>query len=464
MKNRILLLLLLTLLFASCGEDFLELTPSESIEASDAMSTPAKVNAVLIGAYDQMQYSYYLPYFIMEGDVKGEDVFVKSSGNYGRHVETYAYTELPTMYYCEDVWAYAYKVITNVNLVINGLEAVDMDEASKVQLIAESRGLRGYSYLNMIQAYAMPYAVDPSALGVPLILEPVLPSDPGPSRSTVQEVYAQIISDLTYAAENLVASESYRLTTAAAKGLLARAYLNMEDWANASKWAKEARDGYSLMTADQLLEGFQDDSNSEWMWSLRSVADDNNGYLHVASFYDALRTLGYNSFRIDVDFRALFGADDTRLQQIDDGVYSGGHVSLKFEHVSGWVMDQVLMRASEMYLIEAEAEAELGAGHETAAQDALFAIQSRADATAVKSTSTGETLINEVLLERRKELWGEGFRWFDLNRRGLNVTRTSSSHWALLDLPITDNKRRWPIPQDEIDANPNMVQNPGYAK
>lgn len=463
MKNIFLSLILASFLFASCSEDMLELTPSESIAASDAMSTPAKVNAVLIGTYDKLQYYYYTPYLILSQDVKGEDIYVKSSGNYNRHVNTYQYNELTTEGVCEDVFEYAFKVITNANIVINGVADVDMDEDAKVQLIAEARALRGHSYLNMIQAYAKPYSIDPSALGVPLVTEAVLPTDEPASRATVQDVYTQIIADLTYAAEKLDSGleNNDRITTAAAKGLLARAYLNMEDWTNASKWAKAAYDGITLMSAADLTTGFQDRSNSEWMWSMVSVADDNVGYLHVASFYDALRTVGYNSFRINTDFRSEFAANDARLAQIDADVYSGGHISLKFDHVGGWVLDQVLMRASEMYLIVAEAEAELG--NNAAAQDALFVIQERAGLT-TKSTSTGTTLIDEVLVERRKELWGEGFRWNDLNRRGLNITRTSDSHWAKLDMPISNTKRIWPIPQDEMDANPNMVQNPGYLE
>jgi hypothetical protein len=112
-----------------------------------------------------------------------------------------------------------------------------------------------------------------------------------------------------------------------------------------------------------------------------------------------------------------------------------------------------MMRSSEMYLIEAEAEAE--AGNAPAAQTALFAIQSQRDASAVKSTSTGSTLVNEVLIERRKELFGEGFAFFDIKRRQLPLKR-GADHWYQADLPANATEFVLQIPKKELDSNPNI--------
>ncbi|MNT63902.1 SusD family protein [compost metagenome] len=116
-----------------------------------------------------------------------------------------------------------------------------------------------------------------------------------------------------------------------------------------------------------------------------------------------------------------------------------------------------------MYLIEAEAEARLN--NEPAAKQALLAIQQRAGVATVVSTNTGNALIEEILLERNKELYGEGHKFFDLLRTKKGVDRTGSTvHWKIVNFPSGDNRLVSPIPQLELDANPVLKpqQNPGY--
>ena len=124
--------------------------------------------------------------------------------------------------------------------------------------------------------------------------------------------------------------------------------------------------------------------------------------------------------------------------------------------------DVPYMRAAEMYLIEAEAKARLG---EADAAEALFTLASARDAAYQLSTNTGEVLIDEILLQRRWELWGEGFRFFDLKRLNLPMDRNDANHNSavvnnLMFIPAGDIRWQWQIPQDEIDANPAIVQNP----
>jgi len=124
--------------------------------------------------------------------------------------------------------------------------------------------------------------------------------------------------------------------------------------------------------------------------------------------------------------------------------------------------DLPLMRAAEMYLIEAEARARMG--ENGAAQDALFALVSKRDAGYTKSTATGQDLINEILIQRRIELWGEGFRFQDLKRTNSPLDRTGANHTTSLALemsvPADDVRWVYMIPQREINANPAVVQNP----
>ncbi len=156
-----------------------------------------------------------------------------------------------------------------------------------------------------------------------------------------------------------------------------------------------------------------------------------------------------------------------------------GHVSLygkfpRLDAVRGSSFGSVgldqptLMRTSELYLMKAECEARKASPDFTAAQNALFAIQSRSSASAVRSTSTGATLINEIMMERRRELVGEGFRINDILRLGLPLDRPQipGPAWSpIKHLDATSPKLIYPIPEIEIDANEfinDEDQNPGY--
>jgi hypothetical protein len=153
------------------------------------------------------------------------------------------------------------------------------------------------------------------------------------------------------------------------------------------------------------------------------------------------------------DYRASFFLKEPSIDQ-------NRHLILKFTHNQAvGNAERISIRASEMYLIEAECEAELG--NYTIAQEALFKIQERSNARYQKSNATGQELIDEVLMERRKELFGEGFRWNDIKRRSLDVVR-EGDHWAKFNFGPNDPdyyRLTFPIPQSEIDANDKISQN-----
>jgi hypothetical protein len=129
--------------------------------------------------------------------------------------------------------------------------------------------------------------------------------------------------------------------------------------------------------------------------------------------------------------------------------------------------DVVYMRASELYLIEAEAQARQGGAKETAAQNTLFALVSVRNGSYVKSTNTGAALIDEILLQRRIELWGEGFRFFDLKRLDQPLNRPTTGNIlsavvaGVFTVPAGDVRWEFLIPRDELNAtNGIVVQNP----
>lgn len=448
----------------SCSKDYLELDPSYAISAESAFSDSVKIQAFITGLYDNHSYYYYTQSNLMEQDIRGNDIFLKASGNYGRFDDEYMYSVTTDHWQVWEIWAGAYSVIANCNQVTENMPGTSFSSSFKSAVIAEARAIRATAYLTLAHLYCQPYGNDPTAPGIPITNKPVNPDPPEdwPDRGTVEDVYTQILDDLLYAEANLPATKTdiTRMTPNVVKGLLARTYLDMENWTEARDNAIEARTGYPLASSAELLAGFAD-ATSEWIWSLDMRSDDNNGYLMLPSFYDN-RVLGYSSFRATNDFVAEFELTDDRVNMFDIP-RDGGMGIIKYLHRGAWDMDQVLMRSAEMYLIEAEANANIP-GQEAAAITALNAVQNRVNATPSVGL-TGQALLDAIALERRKELFGEGFHVWDMLRRGEGFTRTDAAHWAPVTLTAYDPMYLFPIPQDEIDANPNISesdQNEGY--
>ncbi|WP_343522721.1 RagB/SusD family nutrient uptake outer membrane protein [Pedobacter sp.] len=469
--------MLLLVSITSCKKEFLEVTPTQQINAKDAFSSGAKIQAAMTGIYDLTTFSGYTNNMLLSADVKGNDVMVVSgSANYNRFVAQYQFIETVNNSDVGNWWEYSYKVISNANQFVQYIPDAPISDALKTEYLAEARALRAYTYFWLVRWFAQPYTVNPEGLGVPILKKPLLPTEVSPSRDKIKDVYAFIIDDLKYAETNLPTNRTsiYRMSTAAIQGILARVYLTMGNWTEASRYAKLARAAKPLSTAAALLTGFNNPT-SEWIYAINVRTDDNQGFLAVSSFYDPYN-VGYSSFRVTDDFFNSFAAIDERKKQFlvkssptaaaSTATYrrrGEGYLINKFDFTTTNANNQVLVRSSEMYLIEAEAEARLG--NEPAAKQALLAIQQRAGVATAVSANTGDALIEEILLERNKELYGEGHKFFDLLRTKKGVNRTGSTvHWKIVNFPPGDNRLVSPIPQSELDANPVLKpqQNPGY--
>ncbi|RZK92119.1 MAG: RagB/SusD family nutrient uptake outer membrane protein, partial [Pedobacter sp.] len=408
--------MLLLVAATSCKKEFLEVTPTQQINAKDAFSSQAKIQAAMTGIYDLTTFSGYTNNMILSADVKGNDVMVVSgSGNYGRFINQYQFIETVNNADVYAWWQYSYKVVSNANQFVENIPASPISDALKTEYLAEARALRANTYFWLVRWFAQPYSVNPEALGVPILRKPLGPSETSPARDKVKDVYAFIIEDLKYAEANLPTAgrtSIYRMSVPAIQGILARVYLNMGNWAEASRYAKLARAAKPLSTAAALLTGFSNPS-SEWIYAINVRTDDNQGFLAVSSFYDPY-DVGYSSFRVTDDFFSSFAANDERKKQFlvkssptaaaSTAVYrkrGEGYLINKFDFTTTNANNQVLMRSAEMYLIEAEAEARLT--NEIAAKQALLAIQQRAGVATAVSANTGNALIEEILTERNKE-------------------------------------------------------------
>lgn len=455
-------------LFWSCSDEFLSPEPTGSMKSDEIFESYVTADAALVGAYDQLSgYTFEGMWVPLMSDIMGEDIMINAVNNWGWFVPVYQMNLLAGYTYTNYPWSTAYKVIFDANHIIaNAQNVPDASAEQRNDLEGQAKVLRAFSHLKLIQMYAPAYSVDPDVPGVMNANRPMDANSDNFGRASVREGYNQVVSDLTSAISLLEDnSDKGFFDKRAAQAILARTYLDMEEWELARDMAKSAYEGISLMTINEMYNGFFS-RNSETIFTVAYTSEDNNTYMSIPSFYWPVA--GYSSMRADIDFVNLFDNMDYRSSffVLDPGLDPDRHLILKFAHNQQvGNAERISIRAAEMYLIAAECEAELG--NDALAQDELFVVQNRAFPGVGKSTATGQELIDEVLVERRKELFGEGFRWNDIKRRSLPFKR-QGNHWVKFDFDSNSDdyyRLTFPIPQAEIDANPLINQedqNKGY--
>jgi len=270
------------------------------------------------------------------------------------------------------------------------------------------------------------YLYDPSLPAPPIYTEVATEGKP---MSTLSEMYALIIEDLLFATVNLNdgrLAKSY-INQNVAYGILARVYQTTGNWSGAEDAARKA---YGGGTPDSILgnsygNGFNDISDSEWIWGSAQSLDQSNYYWGAPHAHTDHYVLSYAATYFNNDFVNLFSSTDIRntflnAYGVADTDYRH-YISRKFTF--NFDSDHPIIRTAEMLLVEAEAK--YHNGDPSGAHDILFTLQSNRDPLAVKSTNTGSDLLEEILVERRKELYAEiGVEWFDAKRYRKGITRT----------------------------------------
>jgi len=475
---------------ASCKKDYLETAPTDATSASAAFSTMANAWATINGIHRSLYFQYYSQQEqggqcanMIYMDMMGEDLVNTTAGN-GWYISTYRWTSHRSATGIVPYFNYLfyYAIIANTNMIIANIENTPGLQADRNVIKGQAYAYRGWAYYQMIQLFGIRYdaATANDNPGIPLVTN----IDPTPRpRSTVAQVYTQINADLDQAITLLTggaarANKSH-LDVSVARGIKARVALTQQNWGLAASMANAARQGYTLMTSAQYLLGFNDYSNSEWMWGSHQQADQTTSFYSYFAFMSA----DFNSTNVRTNPKAInsllyaqIPATDVRKQlwdptgtnttfPIPPGGVRKAYMTKKFLSGGGSgssIGDVPNMRAAEMYLIEAEAKARLG---DATAANVLFQLVSKRDPSYVQSVNTGQALLDEILLYRRIELWGEGFRFLDLKRMNLPLNRNGGNHDAavavIFNVPAGDKLWQYLIPQSEIDnSNKLVTQNP----
>ncbi|MBN8833073.1 MAG: hypothetical protein ABS68_11160 [Niastella sp. SCN 39-18] len=484
---------ILMLSITACKKDYLETKPSNAVPLSDILGKVNAIYAALDGAV-QAQFAFASngitrhdnfgqKAWDLSMDLMGNDMVVHSQG-YGWFNASYNYTEFSVATsgrQSSNAWYFYYDIIKQANAIyLNTDNVTDASQQQKDVLKGQALGLRAYAYYYLINLFQQTYKGNETKPGVPIYTELTTEGKP---RGTVQEVYDQIISDLSNA-ETLLngkprAGKQY-IDVSVVRGFRARVALLMEDWPTAANYANLAKQGYTLMTAAQYpaTNAFSSLSNSEWMWGSLIPEDQATIYASFWSHMD-IRTGGYAALggqkKITKSLYDQIAATDVRktvFRTPGTGTSTNpDYNQLKHEvPVAGsWAGDYLYMRASEMYLIQAEALARQGQdGPASAMLNSLITVRDPAyDASGL----TGSALLDEILKQRRIELWGEGFSLIDVKRlkQGLNRPSGPGNHGApnynpsVYTTPAEDPKFLMRIPQAELDNNAALTpadQNP----
>ncbi len=458
-------IIILLAVLSSCKKDFVELVPPTSLTPAQALATEADLRVALFGAYAGLRnvdfYGRSLPII---GDIMADNAY-QSTLNTNRYTFFNDYSDskgvTATDGNVNGIWAAGYNVILRANNIINSTIA---GNANVNQYKGEAYAIRALCYFNLVRTFAKPYADDPNALGVPIVT--VYNPDLKPSRNKIAEVYALIVSDLNNAYSLMTKyTNSSMFSKYAAKALQAKVYLNMGDKTNAKTAALDVinNGGFSPVSAaahgSYWANSVIRTDKVETLFEVSSDAVANLSFDALSYLYS--QAGNYGDILCSSDLYDLYDAVDVRKALYPAGVRNGLNAVFvnKYPVINGDLSDTKVLRLSEVYLIAAEASLP---ANEADARTYLNFITSRRGVAPV--LSTGTQLFEDVITERRKELAFEGDRFFDMQRLKRDIVRSTNYPASSRTIPYTVFRRIQPIPQVEIDANPNIKpqQNTGY--
>ncbi len=474
------LLSLVFLLGMSSCTDFLDQQPRLSQTNELSLSTFSGMNKAIVGAYSPLyDYTWYGRDFVVSAEMRGGNAKA-SPKNSGRFRQAYLWTSTPTA--TLGTWSTAYNLIARVNNIINalnGFSEIDVRTAELKNLEGEARFLRALAYHDLVRTFAQPYTYDSLALGVPVVL---VSENGKPARASVKDVYKQIREDLHYAEINLSATNSHQGTDAkawatkrAAKALLARVYLYMGNYQKAADYATaviaEVNTSFRLFAADEYSV-FSAATNPKGAWGaltgksevifevFGSEGNSSHGNWDVISYI--MSPKGYGDVGASNDVVSLYEPTDVRgdLFVNDPDKYPTDLWSLKYPGKEGNLREDNIpvLRLAEMYLIRAESLLKGATITGATALGDINAIRTNRNASSLAAVAFAD-----VMKERRLELCYEGHIVYDLARTQTGLTRTDYDGASNKDVPFPNYKWAMPIPQEEIDANPNCAQNPEYS-
>jgi len=436
------LFILITILLPLASCDVLNVESQSAVPEEKAIKDKKGIEKGILGAYASFQeLGYYGRSYIIFSDLAADNLEQPVDGTAASYTQIDNNSVLPENAGIADIWAAGYEGINIANNIIAKVpEMSDMTDEEKNQALGELYFIRAFNHFSLVNWFgAIPIKTAPTAGATGLDV----------ARDPVAKVYDQIIADLTFAEQNLKAGGTkVRASKYSATALLARAYLYKGDYANAKAKATDVitNGGYDLL---DYADVFTDES-AESIFEIDFTELNRN---RIAE-YNFPKTL--NGRREVAPTASMLAAYEVGDERFAGSIAFSGALAypIKYDDLSLGADNVIILRLAEMYLIRAEAEAELE-GDVSAIQGDINVIRTRAKLPDTSASSFAD-LLRVIEKERRVEFAFEGHRWFDL-------VRTGRAMEVLLNVNNA-NQTLWPIPLSEIltNTNPGMSQNPGY--
>jgi hypothetical protein len=471
LKNISLTTLVLGLSLTSCKESFLEAVPETSLSDATVFSTPDRVLSQINGLYASAKHGrLFGGRYQIYNDIRAEE-FINRTTNTVTGYTTYQGNQDPSDTYIADFWINGYLTINRANLFIEGIDANAGVVASELatQYKAEAKFIRALTYFGLVQFFAKPYVLDNGASpGLPLRLKGETTSDNNDlARSTVAQIYDQIIKDLNDAEAELPDNYGTPLlrTTRAHKNsavaLKTRVLLAKKDYtgviAEANKLVPAAAPfKSSLRVQHELLADVTSPFRAPYttlenIFSFPMSINDAPGTQNQIGYYFNSGNVEYfiNTGSTGIYSNSQFAATDDRKAKLTVATtgISANPSSTKFSGVSPFIDFVPIIRYVEVLLNLAEAEAE--AGSQARALELLQAVHKRSNGGATFAGLSKADLVKAVLTERRIEFLGEGFRSNDILRRGEPI----NSFGAGTMIQPSDDRYIFGIPVVETQTN-----------
>lgn len=493
-RINIILAALLVVLSTSC-QGFLDVAPTNQGNSTTSVQSAADAQVMMNGLMSKLAgSSYYGRNFIMYGDGKGGDLTIFSAGNGGDAWYYFNHEQSSNSY--ESYWSTMYNCLLQANNIIENIEKLQAEgtEDDLNDFLGQALTARALIHFDLVRLYGKPYNMDRSSLGVPVVTAPV---DAGAqlTRNTVEEVYTQVVADLTKAAPLLSKKKNPGyINYYANQALLAKVYMYMDNFSGALAAAETViNDGvYTPYTAKNWVDSWKSTFGSESIFELQVLPGEADlgtgspgcyyrrrahgisaGGVWLASKY-WFEIMGPNDIRWGI--MALDQAGEDEPDQWGDRrgacyKYSGS-VDLNGDGKGNSTAVNIkVMRLSEVYLNAAEAA--VRTNNQSKAAEYLAVVAQRNP----DWVAPAEITVEDVQTERRREFLTEGIVYFEYMRQNMTIKYDDDAFGRATNPPksgrgqLTNGwvtrdfyKTILPIGQGEINANPEIEkqQNPGY--
>lgn len=532
MKKKLLVAMLATLMisFSSCEKNFMETKSTQTVDQPQMFETTVG-GMMAVNGLHKLMYTPSLSSTYAEGgfqtfmiwlDVMGEDlVYTRANAQFQSQAQWSLHRSASSghLSYQYDLF---YKFISNANMIIHNIDAAEGTQEERDYIKGQAYAYRAFAYTYLVQCWGERYKYEGNNEQPGVIVRTDNTIDNLP-RTKVEEVYKLINDDLDASIELLSHVTTIKKTNKShidvhvARGLKARVLLTQGKWLEAAELAKLVVDKAGAKLQDDTYTTFtnrmSDQTNTEWLWGKKGLEEQAGTLKDFHSFMSnknasynkntprAIYNLLYNRISNTDVRKALWfpRAQDPKTKPapvIPTGGYIRNYMANKFllTDENAKCGDVPWMRLPEMMLIVAEGYARGGKYAEAAS--AFYPLAHHRDPQYKLSNLTGEELIDEVMFQRRIELWGEGFRFLDLKRLNMPLdrgpaTRTElgfsnapwnsntkmptnvdpeASNYNMYDghpmgeenryREVGDKEWQWLFPQKEIDVNKDCKQNP----